>query len=783
MSYYSPLDPTKNEIRLLQVHKGEAGDDIKCTLSTISLHTHYDYEFKKWEDDCDQYAPTAERSQCTTHHPPYEALSYQWGSRHESQSPPTIAINSILTPVTPNLHSALQQMRHAQRDRTLWVDALCINQADAAEKDSQVQRMAAIYRLAERVLVWLGVASSDSGLAMATLKKLGGDSRDFSAPAARGVMCAGPNFHRFDGNWPYEDRDELKKVRMPDTLSSAAPEWLESIWAENDAAAKRLGLLKTADLSEAQWTALGRLFTTALRPWWKRIWVVQEVALAREVVICCGAGAVLWDTLHDLLRQKSCIQSHRLMLILKPWVMIDITRSIARNPLRFWGLEPIGYSLLEVTSKFWPWDSTNPRDKVYALLGLASGSASRQVLPRYGSHVADVFSEAAAAMIEESQNLDVLCQVHCLEDNETVTAARAPDWPSWVPDWSMVQDIELLVDISSGSRPYDTSGPWRHSNMMSPPNVSGHMRGGWVSKWTAGSADMRESALEEEAWTASGIRWPAHPTTASTTPAALSRTLHFLPRFHAKLHESRRLEVLGKSWARIDTLLEPAQAERIATSSYRSMLLQWYSTVKYLPRFPSASDSFLSEAMTLAGIRGCAASTNKRTPELLSDSEFYHGFILMSVLLVGQYRLPSAAINAESTEIVDQRLTQRCIGCSVVRFLAWIGYIDINDVKDDLADDPVASSHDFHFMAQKRLRGWKLAVLANRHYGLVPSGAREGDTVAILFGSCVPFVLRPGADEETWSVIGSCYFFHIMRGEIWNLMRLLNVAPVTFLLC
>lgn len=84
---------------------------------------------------------------------PYEALSYVWGSE-DNKRPIYIGGNDELH-VTANLHAALRHLRHPFVERILWVDAVCINQADNDEKGQQVQFMAKIYAKASRVIVWL----------------------------------------------------------------------------------------------------------------------------------------------------------------------------------------------------------------------------------------------------------------------------------------------------------------------------------------------------------------------------------------------------------------------------------------------------------------------------------------------------------------------------------------------------------------------------------------------------------------------------------------------------
>lgn len=60
----------------------------------------------------------------------------------------------------------MRYLRLAEKPRTVWVDALSINQIDDEEKTHQVQHMRKIYELASRVVIWLGKASDDSDLAM-----------------------------------------------------------------------------------------------------------------------------------------------------------------------------------------------------------------------------------------------------------------------------------------------------------------------------------------------------------------------------------------------------------------------------------------------------------------------------------------------------------------------------------------------------------------------------------------------------------------------------------------
>ncbi|KAF2269172.1 heterokaryon incompatibility, partial [Lojkania enalia] len=99
----------------------------------------------------------------------YEALSYTWGGQGLTEP---IFCNGKSLLITKNLHSALLKLRLRQESRLLWVDAICINQLDLNEKNKQIPLMMDIYKLAARVIVWLGSEADDSSLALTSMQFL-----------------------------------------------------------------------------------------------------------------------------------------------------------------------------------------------------------------------------------------------------------------------------------------------------------------------------------------------------------------------------------------------------------------------------------------------------------------------------------------------------------------------------------------------------------------------------------------------------------------------------------
>lgn len=159
-SPFSPLDPSLKQIRLLRVNPDPS--DLSAVLETVSLN-----------DD-----------------PKYTALSYTWGTDYPVGAGITLRgpEHTKRLPITANLQAVLQHLcagsapgpaasggddgKQQSPILRLWVDALCINQADTAEKSHQITLMKDVYSKAEETCVWLGPADGDSDLAMETIGEL-----------------------------------------------------------------------------------------------------------------------------------------------------------------------------------------------------------------------------------------------------------------------------------------------------------------------------------------------------------------------------------------------------------------------------------------------------------------------------------------------------------------------------------------------------------------------------------------------------------------------------------
>jgi hypothetical protein len=140
------IDTRKRQIRLLDLEPGKRGLELKGTLRSAVLQHLEPHQTRE--------SHVQRRSHNAPSLPQYEALSYTWGgSRHGRM----ICLNNKYTlPITDNLYNALQRLRRRKTIRTLWIDALCIDQSTRVERSQLVQFMGDIYASASSVNVWLG---------------------------------------------------------------------------------------------------------------------------------------------------------------------------------------------------------------------------------------------------------------------------------------------------------------------------------------------------------------------------------------------------------------------------------------------------------------------------------------------------------------------------------------------------------------------------------------------------------------------------------------------------
>ncbi|KAH8589583.1 heterokaryon incompatibility protein-domain-containing protein [Bisporella sp. PMI_857] len=308
--------------------------------------------------------------------PRYNALSYCWGSDTNSRP---ISVNGEVIIVHSNLETALRKLQSFRGDMILWVDRLCINQKDDDEKTAQVQKMKHIYTEASLVFSWLGEAADNSDLIMDHFRIIGEDI----FPGSRGM---------------------LETVGQLDQIVLA---------------------YKTAESRRALSNAFKRF---CQRPYWQRLWIIQEFGVGQEVIIACGDHAI--TEIIEAVVQTYCVA--------KP----SFVQGVITIRNRYHDVESrSGNCFLRVlvTSLVLEEDhnqpkSTDPRDRVFATLGLANDAEEFPMFPDYQHDWQYVYTELAKAFLRRG-DIDILSFCQFTEVNPRLVGNEK--LPSWVPDWNL----------------------------------------------------------------------------------------------------------------------------------------------------------------------------------------------------------------------------------------------------------------------------------------------------------------------------------------------------------
>ena len=356
----------------------------------------------------------------------YVALSYCWGDARMTR---VIIVNGCRLDVTANLEAALRQLRDShciKQGFKIWADAICIDQSNLEERGQQVGRMRDVYSLAWHVVVWLGVDANDSSLAMTAVKHL----------SARMAMV-----------------DPMNGLYRKSRSIDARP--LFVIWSTYK-----------SSMRKAVYRALYHLLT---RPYWRRLWILQEVALGgRASPVLCGSQCVLWDDIYNascLLELDENRFGRDIIQSVKPRILAAWSWEFTRDRLpNNGGLENssevlwkylLSLTTIQQDEQYSNRDSplgatrvfnlslgaqvTDQKDRVYGILGIANVSSLANIKPNYHLSLRQVYVDFSKALLAQG-GLNTLRLVH-----SPVAEINTGQIPDTVPEALNHSIIEPLV--------------------------------------------------------------------------------------------------------------------------------------------------------------------------------------------------------------------------------------------------------------------------------------------------------------------------------------------------
>lgn len=613
----------------------------------------------------------------------YDALSYCWGDPKE---PRPLRVSSIsnkkssdgkaVTDYEPhrdgtlliqqNLHAFLEGLRRRRYNRFIWIDAICINQSSQEDKYNQIPLMRYVYEAAELVYVWLGEADAAEERAVLAMPTLNRDLRALSEG------------HKLNAT----DPSSFEKVGIPSP-------------------------------SEEIWRALSTIIT---RPWWSRLWTLQEVVVAPSdpsfdkkldykppnATIICGESQVQWHIFEDLI---SVIQAQSL----EDW-LLTMAKPIGHStapPLdedddrhAFASMEEIrtcrrgdgGWaislsSLLLATRRR---RATLPADMVIGQsalldkgvikkLGLQSAQPARDVFVRYGKHY--IRQEVRECLLNHARD-----------------AEGMPGLPSWCPNFASRPETVPLTSRRLGPiSAYDEARP----------------EGDRAPAFHAGFTTSAEEA---------GGKW------------AIPRSRLFHGKFFANI-------LRGRDSARnLYNTDDPRQIQLVeGTDAIRLSGLAADEVAEVVK-----SDS--SSGQALAWHEQCLALARRTLPE---DAD---GFDAVARTLIADDRDPA---DPQPCAAPYLRLRQHLQAVGVA--------ISPADLDPDV--------RQYAETLQRITRRRRFFATRGGRIGLGPVDINVGDTVAVAFYCPAPYVLRRrgGGDGGRWGLVGETYVHGIMYGEALSL--------------
>ncbi|KAH6880015.1 hypothetical protein B0T10DRAFT_145765 [Thelonectria olida] len=307
----------------------------------------------------------------------YFAISYAWGS---SLKQFFLHTPRGRIPLTASLYLGLKRLRH-RRDRIwIWADAICINQDDKEgddEKACQIRLMANIFESAARVYIWLGEEEDESQVALQFLEKIASTSSP--------------------------------EVDGPDP--------------------KRLSAMDIPKVEDPKWGTINKLLE---RKWFRRVWVTQELVLAQEAIVVCGAHQIPWDKFHAAIKLCFDLVEREGFSFLLPRqskvaavLHLGEFRLSYRSDRKNQDLAPRD-ELLTLLERFQLAEATRQRDKLFALLSLAKDG--KEYTPNYKIPLRQIVYEFAGVLVKRGRTMELLSRARGY-------SAQFPQFPSWIPNW------------------------------------------------------------------------------------------------------------------------------------------------------------------------------------------------------------------------------------------------------------------------------------------------------------------------------------------------------------
>lgn len=627
--------------------------------------------------------------------PKYVALSYAWG-------PPTpstkMNINGHEIEVLPSLHAFLKivpDLEEFSPDTWWWIDSICINQRDKEEHSSQMKIMGEIYKRAVRTVVWLG-ERVDETLGMASVDGAGEDS----------VKCDNAINTLYQLHWEKKRAQKEEDDRIL-TAPRSTLVW-KGEWKSH------LQYLRDPD-SGLDWEAVRKLL---LRPWWSRVWTLQEFLISDDLVFYCGKESISRGML------MSAIYTCYVCKAWEPNVLGSKAFHAVWNRRRVnqgYERRRKGLGLITLLAYVSDNQATYAQDRVWSLCGVARDACMVESVDNTTT-AEEVYAGLVDGFINKYTSLDVICYSHLFNH-----ASRKPGvqktLPSWIPDWrANVVGKVVPVMAAQGSNP-----------------GTGNFRPGWA--WE--DEEERRGPLAK--YQASGKE---------------------LPRYQI-IKDGKILASWGLILDKIDGLggSNYNDVGEIAEAEKRLPLVQSVSEFNLDPNEQRSSTAVLMETITRCLVLN---RKDRYLSEHIAPGLFQNDLgILCKACSDGNFdgcrenNVPkslAAWFDSNKTLLVQGRTLEDIFreGSLQAPLPGWKDFNSgsLQQFRERMNDTLVTMAR-------------RLAVTSKGYLAMAASKAEQGDLVCVLFGCSIPVILRERKGDEagTFEFIGECYLDGFMNGE------------------
>ena len=307
----------------------------------------------------------------------YDAVSYRWGDVQDRREI-RLGGNTSFS-ITKSLDTALRYLRRETEPVLLWADGICINQSNVDERNKQVSLMGQTFSRADHVRIFIGAA---------------------------------------------EDMDNGDVAAAMQLVQDSALLFADSQVVDRVVSDQRGSVALTKLLS---------------RPYWQRMWVFQEIVLGRNNVIHCGRLEAPWAGIQRLDQVSGDGRQWWQMQLRQSWIM-DLRRAlfrlstfcIQRNQARH---------LTNVLLPTRGLEATNPRDKLFALMGVSG--FGRTLAVDYSRSTRDIYMEFTRNYMEQVEVQEGQLALLLTAGLCQVRAARSIGLPSWTPDFRGLQGVDI----------------------------------------------------------------------------------------------------------------------------------------------------------------------------------------------------------------------------------------------------------------------------------------------------------------------------------------------------